>query len=655
MATIQAAIQLFDGVTNPLRGMAKVMDTVITSFEAMQSASGRAVDVESIRSAREELARVDVAMDNIERNVDVARRAQERLNDTVDKGGGAADNLLSKFKSIAATVAGTMGAKKIMEMSDQIANTRARLNFIVDDGGSVADLEAKIRASAQRSRAAYQTTADMVAKLGMQAGDAFGNNNELIAFAESLNKSFAIAGADAQAIDSVMYNLTQALASGVLRGQDLNAVFSNAPNIIQNIADYLDVPIGKVRDMAAEGTLTADVVKNAMFAAVDDINAQFATMPTTWGQVWTMFTDWAINALQPLFQVVAAGAQWISDNWSALEPVFIGLTAAVAAYALIMGVLAAAKWLAVAANQALIISLLSNPVLWIALAIGVLIAQIYKWVQAVGGIRIAWMICVNNMLSAWDSLKIGFFTGVYWVLNLWDQMAFGISAAGVAISNYMSTMSANVLMLLQNLVNGAIGIINSFIAALNTLPGVSIEAVSQVTFGASAQLAASAANQARNAALEDARNQLNANEKQRAADIRRMEIDAAGAAVVRDAKIRAAQTAAERAAESAAGNAAAVQADAYAGPVQQIGNNTGNTAGNTAAMANSLDYMEEDLAYMRDIAEREVVNRFTTAEITINQDVTNTIASDVDVDGVINRLAADFAEQVNISAEGVHA
>ena len=133
-------------------------------------------------------------------------------------------------------------------------------------------------ASANRARASYQTTADVVSKLGMQAGHAFSSNDELIAFSEQLNKSFVIAGADAQAVESVMYNLTQALSSGVLRGQDLNAVFSNAPNIIQNIADYLDVPIGKIREMAADGELSASVVKNAMLAAADETNARFAEM-----------------------------------------------------------------------------------------------------------------------------------------------------------------------------------------------------------------------------------------------------------------------------------------------------------------------------------------------------------------------------------------
>ena len=226
-----------------------------------------------------------------------------------------------------------------------------------------------------------------------------------------------------------MYNLTQALSSGgVLRGQDLNAVFSNAPNIIQNIADYLDVPIGKIREMAAEGQLSASVVKNAMLAAADETNARFAEMPMTWAQVWTVAKNIILQAFEPVIQTIGKGAQWIYDNWATIAPVFYGIAGGIGVAAAAYGIWTAVTWLQVAANQALLVSLLSNPFLWIAIVIGVIIAKIYEWVQAVGGLKVAWMIVTNALLTAWDKVKIGFFTGVYFVIDLgkdeaWDDVS----------------------------------------------------------------------------------------------------------------------------------------------------------------------------------------------------------------------------------------
>ena len=369
MATIRTAIALYDGVTSPLRSMQKAMGIVLNSFESMQRASGNAVDVSAIQEAREELARAETAFDSIEQNIRDANDQQQRFNRSIRDGSSAADGLWQKMKGIAATVGGMIGLKQALETSDQLTQTNARLNNALikfDDGGSIKELEAKVMASAQRSRAYYMDTAAAVAKLGTNARDAFTNMDEVIAFSELVNKSFVIGGAGAQEQSAAMLQLTQAMASGVLRGEELNSIFENAPGIIQSIAKYLDVPIGQIRTMASEGQITADIVKNAMFEAAGDIERNFSNIPKTWEQIWTGMKNKALSIFAPIlnklnqiadsskFETVSNGvigalaaiasvatvvldllingASWVVDNWSWLSPVIYGVAAALGVY-----------------------------------------------------------------------------------------------------------------------------------------------------------------------------------------------------------------------------------------------------------------------------------------------------------------------------------
>ena len=254
--------------------------------------------------------------------------------------------------------------------------------------------------------------------MGIMAKDAFNNTDELVAFTELINKQFTIAGASAAGQEAAMLQLTQAMASGVLRGEELNSIFEQAPTIIQTIADYLGVSVGEIRAMAAEGQITAQVVKDAMLSSADEINAQFSAMPYTFSQVWTMMQNILLEAFGPLIQVIGAGAQWIYENWAAIEPVLVGVATAVAILTAAYLVHTAATWLQVEANRALIISLLSNPILWIAVAIGILVGMICKWIQSVGGLRNAWNLCTLALIVGWNAVNLAFFVGVYWVMDL---------------------------------------------------------------------------------------------------------------------------------------------------------------------------------------------------------------------------------------------
>ena len=632
MALIKSQLVLVDGMTAPLRSIHRAMNLALNSFESMQTASGRAVDTRSFQTAREELARMGAQLEEVENQT---RRT-----------GGAAESMKSKFMHAAAAVGTALSIKNIIGLADAMTQTEARLNLITGDLEKTAALQDQIMASANRSRASYQSTADAVAKMGIMAKDAFNNTDELVAFTELINKQFTIAGASAAGQEAAMMQLTQAMASGVLRGEELNSIFEQAPTIIQTIADYLGVSVGEIRAMAAEGQITAQVVKDAMLSSADEINAQFSAMPYTFSQVWTMMQNILLEAFGPLIQVIGAGAQWIYENWAAIEPVLVGVATAVAILTAAYLVHTAATWLQVEANRALIISLLSNPILWIAVAIGILVGMIYKWIQSVGGLRNAWNLCTLALIVGWNAVKLAFFVGVYWVMDLVAKLQLCWQKAGVAIANFMGNMKVSVLTILQNMINGAIDLINKFIGLLNKLPGVNIEAIEHVTFAATAAAENEAAKTARAEELANFEAELAAAKAGRDAHIDSLKAEL-------NSSVSALQSAnAQMKAEAAANNAA--EQMALDGIGQDLSGPGGikDSAGSAAA---SLKETTEDLKYMRDLAEQEAINRFTTAEVKIDMSgMTNRIDSDMDLDGVLNTLTEGFAEALEVAAEGVH-
>jgi len=587
--------------------------------------------------------KTDVATDKIEKASKSTDRFNQQLKNT-EKASSRASSGIERFVKGLISMA---AVKKTLDLADEMTQTTARLNLINDGLQTTAELQDMIMESANRSRASYASMADVVAKLGLRAGDAFNNSNqEMIAFAETLNKMFVIAGASQEEMRSASLQLVQALGSGVLRGEELNAVFEAAPNIIQAIADYMKVPIGQIRDLAAEGQITAEIVKNAIFAAADEVNKQFESMPMTFGQVTTIIGNTLLQAFEPVIQTIGKAAQWIYDNWSTLEPIFWGLTAAVSAYAVALGIQTVATWIATGAAKAFFTTLLSNPLFWIALAVGTVVMMIYKWVQSVGGIKIAWLIAMDAILTAWDWVKIGFFTGVYWVMDLFNKLQICFKKVSVNIANFMGDMKANVLTLLQNLVNGAIDIINGFIEVLNKIPGVSIDTIEHVTFGTNAQLENEAAKQARQQDLEKYIADIEAGMAERDQKLEQMKADALAATAERQLEIANAQAEAEAKAEKASEWDLPEFTPFDPGTIEGTGNN-GKI---------EVEMSDEDLKYLRDIAERDYINKFTTATLAPNIQISfGDVHETADADKVAKRIRKILQEEIAMAAEGSYA
>lgn len=621
-----------DGMTSKLRKITTALSRTNRALEVTDSLSDQVNPGANFDRASSAVSRASGQVDNFNRKQQQAQKEAK----------GVANAWGSVKKYIGSALA-AISVQKIIDLADTMTTTRARIDLMNDGLQTTDELQSMIMASANRSRAAYQTTADAVSKMGIMAKDAFGNNAELIQFTELINKQFTIAGTSAAGVDAAMLQLTQAMSSGVLRGEELNSIFEQAPTIIQTIADYLGVPIGQIRAMAAEGQITSTIVKNAMLSSADEINAKFNAMPMTFAQVWTLAKNIALEAFGPVIQAIGAGAQWIYENWSTIAPIFWGLAGAAIAYAVALGIQTAATWIANGAAKAFFVTLLSNPLFWIALAVGVVIAALYKMIQVVGGVKNAWEICKAALVVAWTALKVAFFAVYNWIANLIDKLKLCWQKAGTAIANFMGDMKVSVLTVLQNMINGAIGIINDFISLLNKIPGVNISLIEQVTFATTAAAENEAAKQAR----ADALNQYEADIK--AAQAERDATYSAAKQELADATAQLSETYANARAEAAQANSDAGVSD-WNTDQYDVGNV--DSVGSVGSIESDVNIADEDLKFLRDVAEMRYVQNFVTLTPTVAVDAQ--ISEKVDVDEVVTKIEKKLEDEFTAAAEGVY-
>ena len=621
-----------DGMTSKLRKITTALSRTNRALEVTDSLSDQVNPGANFDRASSAVSRASGQVDNFNRK---QQQAQKEAKGVANAWGSVKKYICSALAAIS--------VQKIIDLADTMTTTRARIDLMNDGLQTTDELQSMIMASANRSRAAYQTTADAVSKMGIMAKDAFGNNAELIQFTELINKQFTIAGTSAAGVDAAMLQLTQAMSSGVLRGEELNSIFEQAPTIIQTIADYLGVPIGQIRAMAAEGQITSTIVKNAMLSSADEINAKFNAMPMTFAQVWTLAKNIALEAFGPVIQAIGAGAQWIYENWSTIAPIFWGLAGAAIAYAVALGIQTAATWIANGAAKAFFVTLLSNPLFWIALAVGVVIAALYKMIQAVGGVKNAWEICKAALVVAWTALKVAFFAVYNWIANLIDKLKLCWQKAGTAIANFMGDMKVSVLTVLQNMINGAIGIINDFISLLNKIPGVNISLIEQVTFATTAAAENEAAKQAR----ADALNQYEADIK--AAQAERDATYSAAKQELADATAQLSETYANARAEAAQANSDAGVSD-WNTDQYDVGNV--DSVGSVGSIESDVNIADEDLKFLRDVAEMRYVQNFVTLTPTVAVDAQ--ISEKVDVDEVVTKIEKKLEDEFTAAAEGVY-
>lgn len=703
MASIKSQMVLNDGMSAVLRKITAALDTTLHTFEQVQRASGQAINAGQIAQARSQLVGANAQLDEMADNYRRAAQQEENLNRGLRSGASAADSMLGKVKNIVATLAAGVGVQKVLGLSDTLASGSARLSLIVDDGGSVDALEQKIMASAQRSRASYLDTMQTVSKLGLQAGDAFSGNDELIAFTELLNKNFVIGGASATEQAAAMYQLTQAMGSGRLQGDEYRSIIENAPMLAGAIEEYMrnvQGATGSMKDWAAEGLLTADVIKAAVFSSADQVERRFSQMPKTWGQIWTSMQNKALTVFDPILtrlnqvansdrfetattgiiaglaaiatvagtvlDLLIGGAAFVVDNWSWIEPIVWGLVTAFVAYNAVAAItnginaaivfsekakaaaemLAAGKTFALTvAQQGLNAALYACPITWIIVSIIALIALFYAAVAAINHFA-------GTSVSATGIIAGAFAVAGAFIINMVLGLVNFVIGLGVELYNLIATF-ANFF---ANVFNDPVGaIINLFAGMFDFILGIVQSAASLIDTVLGTDMS-SAVEGFRNTVAtkveEIVGDQVEVMQKLDASDyqIQRIEYGDAWAAGNNFGK----------GIEDTVGglfdfDLGAAGADTGGFSLDQIAANTGSIADSTGSMADALDVSNEQLEYMRDIAEREAINRFTTAEVKIDMTgMTNRIDGNADLDGVLTTLTDGFAEALVTAAEGVH-
>lgn len=705
MATIRSQMVLNDGISGVLKRITNGLSTTLNAFEQVQRASGRAVDVTQIQAARAALAEANRDVDNMAEAYRRAAQQEEVLNKGLRNGASAADGLLGKVKGIVTTLAAGAGAKAVLGLSDQLASSSARLSLIVDDGGSVDALEQKIMASAQRSRASYLGTMQTISKLGLQAGDAFNSNDELIRFTELLNKNFVIGGSSATEQAAAMYQLTQAMGSGRLQGDEYRSIIENAPMLAGAIEEYMrnvQGATGAMKDWSSEGLLTADVIKAAVFNSADEVEARFQQMPMTWGQVWTQMQNKAIAAFDPVlsklnqvanserFETVTdgivsglatiaavagvvldlliSGGSLVVDNWSWLEPIVWGLVAAFVAYntvalitnglnaatALAEGVKAAAlamstgaTFAATVAQYGLNAALLACPITWIVLLIIALVAAFYAAVAVINHFA-------GTSLSATGIVMGAFAVAGAFIINLILGVVNFVIGIGVELYNLIATF-ANFF---ANVFNDPVGaIINLFAGMFDFILGIVQSAASLIDTVLGTDMSSAVAgfrNTVATKVEEIVGDQVEVMEKLNASDYQIQRIEYGDAWAAGNSLGRGIEDAVGGLFNFDLGAAENYGADSPFA-LDDISNNAALTAANTGATADALTATTEELEYLRDIAERDAINRFTTAEVKIDMTgMQNRIEGGADLDGVISALTDGFTEALLTAAEGVH-
>lgn len=785
MGAVRSQLVINDGMTSALRRINKAMSLMIGNFEAVQRASGQSINTSNLNAARQEIGRANAQLDVMEQNYRAINDQQNNLNRGLNTGTKNAGGLLSKIKSVAAAYLGMKGITATVGLSDTMTSNRARLELIVDDGGSVAELEQKIYASAQRARAGFTETMATVSKLGLVAGNAFKSNDEIIAFQELVNKNFVVGGASATEQASAMYQLTQAMGSGRLQGDEYRSIIENAPLLAKSIEDYMrnvQGATGTMKEWASEGKLTADVIKAAVFNSADEVEERFNNMPKTWSQVWTSMKNRAIKAMDPvlvkinqlannakvqktinglvngfaLVANVAAGAfevisniyAFMSDNWSTIGPIIMGVVAALLLYkgavlaitaietisAVVKGVLAAAQMMqtgatfaATAAQYGLNAALWACPITWIiALIIALIVVFVIFTEQITGAIwwlgalfknvglwiancgLAAWQVIKNvglwfaNLgLAIWQVIKnIGAWfanlgasawaiiknTGLWFAnlgMGIWNVLKAAASNVGTAFKNAWIGIQIGFWTMLDVIMQGIKSLAEKANKCLGWM-GVNIdtsgldfaskkidelngkkesyESISDAWAEGFNTFAYDSVSDAWNShdygsvgdamgtfdygSVGDAFNTFDTFQDGWGSDAY-----AAGAEVGAGIK--------DWMGDNLSVNGILEKMGVSTGPETTdplgYGSTLDDIAGDTQSLAGSTDKTTEELAYLRDIAEQEAINRFTTAEVKIDMTgMTNRIDSNLDIDGVVGQLTDGFVDALSTAAEGVH-
>lgn len=722
MATIKSAIQLYDGVSPALKSMNKALNTVLSSFEAMQEASSNSVDTSAIKSARNELAKVETTLDGVEANIKDADAKQKQFNQEIANGSSACDNLGSKIKNVVSAFVGLAAVKKsiswiseAMDLSAVQTNAQNQLKVTLNNMGAAEDAYDKLLAKASNIQskgiygdeamigaaaefATYMTDTDAIESMmdtlsnyamGMSGGGEIGTE-EMVQYATNLGKimtgaydamtkkGFEFTDAQKAVIEG---SATEAQYIEAL-GEDYKSMSEDmrAATVINNIIgeswdglydSMSDTPEGAIISLKnAWGDIKEMVGNRVVPGVMKFFNALEANLPTaqTLALKFADAVSWIADKLAIVIDWASKVAGFFQDNWGIIEPIIMGIVAALvlyntvsaisaavtAAHSIAMGVKAAADamatgttFAATAAQYGFNAALMACPITWIVLAVIALVAAIVavcNWIAKTTGVaQTGFGVITGGIAVVGATFKnLGLLVANI-ALGIWEAIGACCSNIGTAFHNVISSVQS----WWYNLLSTALTVVAGICEALNKLPFVDFD-YSGITSKADAYAAK---------ASEAAGNKESYKSVSDAFSKGFNTYDAFGDGWASDA-FQSGAAWGDGVVDKVKGmfSTGDSELDAYntASLMDNLASSSADTAGNTAAMKDSMDTLEDSLEYMVDIAEREAINRFTTAEIKVDMTNNNNISSDMDIDGVCDALSSKIYEAMLVSAEGVH-
>ena len=685
-----------------------------------QNSLNQAMQNMDVSAANDAYLRLSQTVGNTERYIRDNVDEQGRFNQEISAGTQQANELTNTIKRAVAAYVSIQSVGKALNISDELASTTARLNLMNDKLQSTEELTNMVYAAAQNSRGAFSDMAANVAKIGNLAGDAFSSSEQIVVFAEQLNKQMKLSGASTQEASAAMLQLTQSLAKGCLNGDELTSVMENGSAVTKTIAEYMGITQGELKDLAAEGQVTSDIIIAAMLGAADQTNAAFETLPMTWADVWQSMKNSALVAFRPvlqrindlansqavqtfvngaieamavlanivlnIFDLIGTVGGFIADNWSVISPIIYGVIGALAVYAAYLGIVKAIEIASAAASMihSLAMSakiavmaavtgqtmaataaqmgyngaLYACPVVWIIMLILALIVVIFAVCNAIAkmtGIASSGF----GVITGGVNVVIQFFKNLGLTVA---NIALGIGNAIAALASNMMTAFHNAICSVQswfyNLLSTALSVIEGICSALNKLPFVEFDysGISSAADDYAAKASEAAGNKEDYQSISDAFNEgfttFDAFQDGWASDAFN-----AGAAWGDGIADKVSNFSLSDLFGKTEVPDPASYADGFNDVIANsgIGDGVGSIDDNTGKIKDSLEVSEEELKYLRDIAEQEAINRFTTAEINVDMSgMQNTVNSGDDIDGFMTKLTDSVNEAVDNMTEGVH-
>ncbi|MEF9952195.1 MAG: tape measure protein [Clostridium sp.] len=667
MAEISSVMKLYDHMTKPLKSLLGAANSACSSIDKLTKAMNKPIKNKIIPDTTKQYESMIEQQRRLQREQKKAEQQQKKLEHSIRSSSvgmgsaiGSVTGLVGAYLSLQAAISG-------VKVIDTYTSQQARLGMINDGLQTQRELQMQVFDAAQRSRTAYGEMVNAVAKMSMLAKDAFKNNKEAVAFSELMAKSFKVSGASAQESSAGMYQLTQAMAAGKLQGDEFRSIMENAPMLAQAIAQYTGKSMGALKELSSSGQITSDIIKNALFASANDIENKFKQMPMTFSDAWTTIKNEAVlqfegimqrmtktlnsadgkvmidgivssigvlaNVMGMAFNGLANIAGFVSEHWGAIAPVLLTVVGLTVAFNIAAGI--------------------TNTIMGISLGL----KATYNAYTAIS----------TGMTFAATAAQYGFNAALYacpltWIIGLvivligalvaliayCEPIRSGFASAFEFIGNSAAIWFGNIVDTAQWMCNAVLSVVNAIIGGVNSASG----AIASLWGGSGTNI-----QMVKGADFSKFKNKGISNIK--------------GVATGGKNAINSFSADNIKKKFSGGGNkksygnfqmpkgytAGAISPMAGGGSKAKGGK--GDKEGKKAnkhlnSIDDKMNIANENLQYMRDLAENKSVQNFVSLTPTV-QVTTGPISKEVDINTVIDKIEKFLSNEVKNSVEGVYA